>query len=518
MLLSTEKETKAKWFGNSYVSAIIKNNFIEAGARFEELGSPLPGHEATAGRGLPNMYLTGRFNNVELTLGDFYDQFGSGMIFRTYEERTLGIDNSVRGARIQISPFKGLSFKALAGQQRNYFDRTLKVFNKDRGSIYGSDLELNIDQWVRSMDQSGTRLMLGASFVTKHEQDEDIYVGVGEDRKRLNLPLNIPIMGARLNFQKGGFSLYGEYGYKYNDPSADNGYIYHDGQAALLSASYSMKGMSMLLQAKRSENFSFRSQRGAQQTALFINHLPAFTQAHTYSLAAIYPYATQPLGEWAFQGEFAYQFKRNTALGGRYGTHIKLNASHVRGLDQKWFSEDPELLMGTDGYTSTFFGMGDLYYSDINLEISKKLTPTYSFSFSYLNQISNNKVLQSSASHKPENIYAHIFIYDGKHRLSPKVTLRTELQYLHTKQDQGDWIYGLAELSLLPSFMFTVSEQYNIGETKEHYYMGSVAYTRGSHRFSLAYGKTRAGMNCSGGVCRLIPETQGFYFSYNANI
>ena len=55
--------------------------------------------------------------------------------------------------------------------------------------------------------------------------------------------------------------------------------------------------MSLLLQAKRSENFNFLSARSSVGTPLHVNHLPAFTANHTYTLAALYPYATQPDGE-----------------------------------------------------------------------------------------------------------------------------------------------------------------------------------------------------------------------------
>ena len=47
--------------------------------------------------------------------------------------------------------------------------------------------------------------------------------------------------------------------------------------------------------------------------------------------------------------------------------------------------------------------------------------------------------------------------------------------------------------------------------------MGSLAYATGSHRLQLGYGRTRAGVNCSGGVCRYMPETKGIYLSYNGS-
>ena len=90
----------------------------------------------------------------------------------------------------------------------------------------------------------------------------------------------------------------------------------------------------------------------------------------------------------------------------------------------------------------------------------------------------------------------------------------------------------MLELSVLPNFMFTISDQYNgaehyytstgaIDESKgthaEHYINGSVTYTHGAHRLQVGYGKTRAGYNCSGGVCRYVPASKGVTVSYNFN-
>jgi hypothetical protein len=114
-------------------------------------------------------------------------------------------------------------------------------------------------------------------------------------------------------------------------------------------------------------------------------------------------------------------------------------------------------------------------------------------------------------------VCSNIFIADGKYQFSPKVTLRTELQYLATADDQGDWAYGLAELSLAPHWMLTASDMYNVGETHLHYYQGGVAFSTGAHRLQLGYGRTRAGYNCSGGVCRYVPASKGVTLSYNYN-
>lgn len=528
---------------NTYVDLQLLNKYVSAGARFEYLDHPLPGFEKDfQGWGVPHIYVTGRLKHAELTLGDYYEQFGSGFILRTYEERSLGIDNSLRGARLTLKPVKGVTLKALAGQQRVYWhnrswDKDFTYLNGTDPWIYGADLELNVDQWFKRMDENGSRLTLGVSAVTKHERSEDIVnlrpTGAKDEfgtdilgAYKLNLPTDVGAIDVRAQFQKGNYSLMAEYALKSQDPSFDNGYIYRRGNALMLSGSYSKRGMSLLLQAKRSEDMAFRSERSRTGTAAFINHLPAFSQQQTYALAALYPYATQnALGEWAFQGEFSYTFKRKTALGGKYGTTVKLNASHIRGIDRQPLmaaGQPVENLQGTKGYTTKFFRMGhDTYYQDINVQLDKKVTKDFKLNLMYMHQRYNKTIVEGHGG----TINSHIAIAEGKYTINKKLTLRGEAQYLHTKQDQGDWWYGLLELSVLPHFMFTVSDMYNAkvantdetATSKQHFYMVSGCYTHGAHRLQLSYGKTRAGYNCTGGVCRYVPASKGLQVSYNFN-
>lgn len=228
----------------------------------------------------------------------------------------------------------------------------------------------------------------------------------------------------------------------------------------MLSTSYSQRGMSILLQAKRSDNMNFRSRRTESGTAGFINHLPAFAMQQTYALAALYPYATQTDGEWAYQAELGYKFNRKTFLGGKYGTSVKLNFSHIRAIEKNLHNGGTE---GTDGYGSPFWKSGKKYYQDINVQIEKKLTKDFKLNLMYMNQYYNKTVVEGDGG----MIHSDIFVAEGKYRFNKKITLRGEAQYLSTKDDQGDWWFGLLELSVLPNFMFTISDQYN---GAEHYY------------------------------------------------
>ena len=492
---------------NTYVDLKLGSKYVEAGTRFEFLEYPLPGYEPEfKGWGVPHFYVKGHYKNVELTAGDFYEQFGSGFVLRTYEERSLGIDNALRGGRLKYTPVEGVTLKALSGKQRCYW-------HHNDALVSGVDLEVGLDQFIKSLASHDTHITLGGSWVNKHEDADDDAIFIDATHK-LKLPKFVNAWDARINVMHKGFNILAEYAQKSQDPSFDNGYHYGKGNVAMLSASYSRKGMSALLQAKRSENMSFRSRRSMSGTSSFINHLPAFTHDQTYALAAQYPYATQLDGEWAFQAEFGYSFKKGTTLGGKYGTKVKLNVSHVRGINDDYEINNPvasERLMGSDGYKSSFFKMGETYFQDIDVQIEKRFTRDFLLNFMYMNERYNMTVIEGHGG----MINSNIFIADGKYKFSPKLTLRCELQYQFCDGDDGDWAFGLAELSWAPHWMFTVSDMWNCGETKVHYYQALVTYSLKSHRIQAGYGRTDAGFNCSGGVCRWVPATRGFTFSYN---
>ncbi|WP_298640710.1 DUF6029 family protein [uncultured Prevotella sp.] len=498
---------------NTYADIMGRSNHLDAGLRFEFTKHPLPGYatdpeQGFKGYGVPHFYLKTHFDNWDLTLGTFYEQFGSGFILRTYEERSLGIDNSLLGGRLVVRPVKGVQVKALAGKQRNYW-------KWNDAWVTGGDLELSVDQWFKKMQEHNTYLTLAGSWVNKYQSTKDEEINTPYGPYKLNLPSNVNAFDVRANLQAGDFSVLAEYAWKTDDPSYDAlyPYIYRKGTVAMLSTSYSRNGLSLLLQAKRSDNMTFRSDRNVKGLSSNLNNLPAFTQEQTYALAALYPYATQPNGEWAYQAEFGYRFKRNTFLGGKYGTNLKVNFSHVHSIDRNLHTVDG-YSEGTSGYGSAFWKWGDAtYYQDLNVHIDKKFSRSFTLNLMYMNQFYNKSVVEGEGG----MVHSDIFVADAKYRFNNKVTLRGEAQYLNTDDDEGDWLFGLLELSVLPHWMITVSDMYNSGVSKLHYYQGLVTFNAGAHRLQIGYGRTRAGYNCSGGVCRMVPASKGVTLSYNYN-
>lgn len=489
---------------NTYADVSLQSKYVDAGARLEYLKFPLPGYEQNfKGWGVPNIYVKGRIDKLELTAGSLYEQFGSGFIFRTYEERSLGVDNSLFGGRIVYRPLPNMALKVLTGKQRSYW-------KLNHSWITGVDAEFGLEAVSRYLRERRVNLSIGFSYINKYEKQDNIMV---DDTRRLKLPEYVNAFDIRARLQTNNLNLLAEYAFKSQDPSFDNGYIYRHGHVAMLSGSYSKQGFSLLLQAKRSDNMSFRSERSMTGISSFINHLPAFTMEHTYALASLYPYATYPMGEWAYQAEGVYTFKKNTSLGGKYGTTVKLNFSHVHSIDKCAKLLDG-FYAGSDGYESSFWKWGDqTYYQDLNVQIDKRVSKSLKLHLMYMNQYYNKTVVEGEGG----LIHSDIVVGEAKYAFNRKLSLRTEIQYLFTGDDQGDWAFGLLELSCAPRWLFTISDMYNVGQSHLHYYMGTVSFMAKSHRLQLGYGRTKAGYNCVGGVCRYVPASKGLMISYNYN-
>lgn len=505
---------------NTYADITVNAPYVSAGARLEWTKWPLPGYDkGFGGWGVPYFWATGNYKSMQVTAGDFYEQFGSGLILRTYQERSLGVDNAIRGGRVKINLSQGLHFTALAGKQRCYWEWS-------DATLWGANAEWELDRAFSKAFGNDYGLTLGASYVGKHDKDQDIAVNNPQQipnydpdyNYMLNLPQNIAAWDGRVRFRAHDFNILAEYATKNNDPNSTNNFTYRRGNAMLLSGTYSHRGFSAMLQAKRSENMDFRSRRvidADYRLSSFINHLPAFTMTQTYALAAMYPYATQADGEWAFQGDIRYLFKKGTPLGGRYGTNVRLSASYISGLD---YNLPPgktieDRLPGSDNYGAPFWKIGELYYADLNAEINKKLSKSVQLTLFYLFQKYNQRVIEGHATNG-EMVTAHTLVGEGHFKLSRHTQLRTELQYLHTRQDRGDWLAALAELSLAPHWMVTISDNFNSGRGDNYYeLLGTYVYR--ANRFTLGYGKVKEGYNCSGGVCRWVPQTKGFKITYN---
>lgn len=500
------KPVPEKMLMNGFMNLIYTKGNFSAGMRYESYLNTIQGFDPRyKGNGIPYRYATYSVDELEVTAGNFYEQFGSGMVLRAFEERGLGIDNAFDGLRLKYT-VNGFYLKGLIAKQRSYF-------SQGPGIVRGFDGEVRLGEWIKKWADSPTQIVIGGSFVSKFQAGDQVtYL-----THNLKVPENVGASAGRISINRKKINIMAEYAYKINDPCAANNFRYRSGEAILLDIAYSRKGFGFNLGAKRTDDFVFKSDRTASGSDLNINFLPALNRQHTYSLFALYPYATQATGEIGYQAEMQAKLKKGSKLGGKYGTDIAINYSGANGLDTT--ATLPEFDSTRIGYTTNQFSLGDVYYQDLNIEITRRFSPKFKIMLLYANQVYNKNVIQGLAGYPV--IYSNIAMTELSYKISSSRSIRMEMQHLYTRQDQQSWAMGLVEYGAGDHWLLSVQDMYNYGNHKEkerlHYYNATVVYIKSGTRIALGYGRQRAGIFCVGGVCRIVPASNGLLLSVTSS-
>ncbi len=483
-----------------------------AGMRFEAYLPPLLGYDpAYQGVGVPYWYVKYKNDLLEITAGNFYEQFGLGMTLRTYQEWTLGYDNSLRGLRVKFMPYQGITFTGVYGVQRTFW---IPYQNNNRGIVKGFDADFNLNDIFTAWNNGKFKVTLGGNFVSDYQAGKTTSYGYGNRMYVLNLPENVACYGGRINMNYAGVNLYTEFAHKINDPSKMNDFIYAPGNAILIDLSYSRKNLGIDIKSKWIDNFSYKSDRNYTVNGLDINYLPAINKEHTYALPAMYPYATQTLGEAGIAASVVYSLPKNSKLGGKNGMTIEVDFSQVNSINKAAVNDSTPIGMpGTLGYKTKFYSVGnDVYWQELQVDITKKIGKKVKTIFEYLYQTYNKAIVQGH----PEDptIYSQIAVADVAFNVNKKLSLRWELQGLWTKQDNGNWVDGMMEVTISPKWFFSVSDQWNYGNSDAskqlHYYNIAAGFVYNTTRIQFGYGRQREGVICVGGVCRNVPKSSGF--------
>ena len=525
-------DLNGKKFGiNGFGKVNYTNGNFSAGMRFEAFLPEMNGFRSELnGVGLANFFASYDNGFIGVTVGDIYDQFGCGFVFRTYEEWSLGVDNALRGARVVLRPYKGVTLKGVYGRQRYFWapylenNMNAKTY---RGIVRGVDADWDLNQSIPALNDSKFRMSVGGSFVSKMQDTTMV------NSLYYRIPVNVGAASGRINLGYGNWAFSTEYAYKINDPSAIDTMIYRAGQALMASLSYSQKGFGAVLQVKRVDNMSFKSNYTGKENDFDINFIPPINYTHTHSLPSMYTYSTQPNGEMAAQLQVNYTIPKGTALGGKYGTKLAFNMSQVNDIVRDSVMDHGQMVFnqpGTLGYSSRFFAVSKhCFFRDINFEIDKKISPKWHLTAQYINLYYDIATLEGHAGSPV--VQANIGFLDVTYKINKKHSLRLELQGLWENkvhkgydfgeeeideehyQKRGDWLFAMLEYTISPHWSFSIADKWNYGnpieEYRDHYFTGSVSYIHHATRVMLSAGRQSAGVVCVGGVCRTVPASSG---------
>ncbi|MFM2225876.1 MAG: hypothetical protein RJA07_2078 [Bacteroidota bacterium] len=433
-------------------------------------------------QGLGIWTVSKELDKLTITGGYIYDQFGSGIVFRAYEDRGLGIDNAIYGIQLKYKMFNDkLYLKAFTGRQKN-------IFTTYEPIVKGINAESFFDI------KGKVQVTPGLSVVNRTLDDENFNKVVAEitnmDVANRFIPKNNAYAYSVYNSTNWkNFTWYAEYAGKTNEAIRDYGgkLINKAGSVIFSTLNFSVEGFGITAQYKKTDYFKFRISPNENEVLLkgMVSFQPPLAKQNSLRLLARYSSATQELGEQAAQGDFFWTPTKGYRINGNYA-HID------------------------DGH-------GNFLFQEINadIEIKKIKKTTVELGMQALDY---NLAIYQGHPGRPI-VHAITPFSEITYKLSEKKSIRTELQYMFTKQDFGSWAYALVEFNMAPHYSFAVSDMYNTVVSNDnphkqaHYYNFFVSYTEHSTRFTIAYVKQVAGVVCTGGVCRLEPAFSGLKMS-----
>ena len=472
---------------NNYLKLDYYNDNFSAGLQLEAYAPVLVGYPSDLkGAALTNYYVKWADDDFSVTAGSFYEQFGSGLLFRSWEDRALGLNNAITGARVTYSYKDIVALKALWGMPRfgMKFSQT---------QVKGADASFAVSNLAGWQNMYWA---LEASVLDRYEALDDKRILDGCSPNTIG-------WSARTNLEISGFYLKAEYvdagqKYYYNTSYSGEGQMYHRkrGNAQLVETGYNGHGLGVNMSLRRLEWMDSKVLTESNATVNMLNYVPAMCTQYTYMLATLHPYGARTgeissrftnSGEIGGQIDVFYNFRRGSVLGGKRGMRIHANFSTYHTIAQE----------GT-------FKAGNMLFRDLSVDIERQWTKKF-----------KSTLLWSMQEYSPKyganktTWLSNIFVADMLYKFSSSFSTRLELQYLVTQEDNKDWMAAMLEVSFAPHWSLYVSDMYNHGMTKVHYYNGGVSYTKSRTRVALNYGRFREGLLCSGGVCRQIPAYTG---------
>jgi hypothetical protein len=259
-------------------------------------------------------------------------------------------------------------------------------------------------------------------------------------------------------------------------------FFYATGHVLYGSLNYSTKRWGFSVEGKRTKFFGFRTRPQEEGNNGLIHFLPPMARQNSYRLLSFYPPATQELSEGAFQGELRISLKSDWDL--------TLHHSNINTLsNQKLYRE---------------------YLLESNARKDERYTLITGVQVrEYNQQVYEGKPLAPII----KTITPYI---DFSWQVDEIHSWRLDVEYMFTKQDQGSWTNVLIEYSIAPRWVFTISDMYNVKPVhglKHNYYTGGLVYNKESSRVGFAFVRQRAGIVCTGGICRYEPAFNGIKFN-----
>jgi len=501
----TEKTSPQYGTQKSSAEAFLYMNYTNFGfniaARFDLFNnSNLLNPSGTfTGSGLGFWQISKDIEKLNLTAGYFYEQFGSGIVFRSYEDRLIGIDYAIQGVKAKYDVNENLTLKAFTGRQKGFQENRFGFGNQ---IVKGFNIEGR--KTIKSVNMDG-----GASIVNRTLDNESMNSIVSEINTlpvsaRFYPKYNTYAYNAYLNMTINNFNYGLEYVGKTKEAVRNqiNGEMENKpGEVIVANVGYAKSklgkkkkaGFGLNLQYRKLDNYAMTLSPNVRALEGIVGFVPSLTQQSTYRLLARYAAQAITTGEQGFQADINFTINKKNS--------IMINLADIKQLN------------------------GEQLYQEFYIEYAKKFNDKFKAKGGVQSIFYNQEIYQGKPGHA--NVKTITPFIEMNYKLDKKNSLRMEAQYLETKQDYGSFANVILEWNSSPHYSFAVSDMINTKPHRYednpapdkvlHYYSVFGKYSINTTAFTLAYIKQVEGVNCSGGVCRLEPAFSGIRFTLTTN-
>lgn len=459
-----------------------------------------------SGHGIGFWQIRKEIGNLDITAGSFYDQFGSGLVFRAYEQRLLGLDYAMEGLRVKYKIGNDFFIKGFTGRQKSNqisnrgdrfgtFPEIIMGLNAEKNLKISKKINANFGAAIIKRTISEEEMTDIANIISSYENTADKFdpkwnaygytaytnLGIGK-----NLVLNGEYVGKTKEAYQ---NINGKYELK---PGKIISTGFNFSKRKLGRNKKSSLGINA--EFRQIEDFQFKISPREILLSGLMSYQPSLTRQASYRLLARYNAPAQEWGEKGFKGGLTFSFKR--------GRTLSLNYSNVKRLDgEKLFKE---------------------HYAQYSHKFSKIFKAKMG-----LQTIFYNQQVYEGKGKEYDNVQTITPFVDMTYKLNSRNSLRFEAQYMKTGQDLGSFANAILELNMSPHYSFAISDMVNtepvrLGDEKNsneilHYYSIFAKYNIKTTSFTAAYIKQVEGVNCTGGICRLEPAFSGFRCSVITN-
>lgn len=432
---------------------------------------------ALTAAGIGMFSLSKEFKKLTITGGHIYDQIGSGIIFRAYEDRGLLIDNALFGLHLKYCLNDHVTVKGFSGQTKNLFERYQPI-------LKGMNIETDFDLGSKAHITPGIGIV---NRTMDQKSMDNIISNINNmpEKDRFIPTYNSSAISLYNTLNAGNISWYIEGALKSSEAIVLNGALKkQSGNVIYSTLGYAQNKFGINGSIKRTENFVMRTSPNEILLKGIYNWQPIIAQIRPQRLIARYTPPSQDLSELA------------SNLNAFYTPNDKLNFNLA--------------------YTRINTLKDEVLYREVFAETEIRSVKNVLFHLGVQYLVYNQSLYQQKVPAEYPEVNAITPFLEVGYKINKKKSIRAELQYMSTKQDYGSWVFGLLEYNISPTWSFAVSDMYNAKPntnhiSKAHHYPNVfMAYTKDANRFTLQYVKQVDGINCTGGVCRYEPAFSGF--------